>query len=334
MEYSTGLFRAYDRLANYVRNKVSHHSVLNAEFKTLSLQRFLGIAITLLGFILCTIIAIKTDRLSILMIGFSWLFLFPVFFWANLKIISVTQKIPLKYSSQISERDYLDVLVVFATFSAAACILGFFYLAILTSIIETFIYGIITCLSILILACYLSQHELLGIELGTSAKIWQSAVAIFSIPFRITARLAGLSFAFLNLFLILALVYAIYISAKGFESLDIFQIFTGLSVIGGSLITAAYLSSPLLIYLIALFSILIIRVVSELCGISADHSSGGQAWVGTEIHLNHQASSPDQTLVMSGDEARTLYLSGTMDPSTLAWMEGMQDWVPVSDIGF
>lgn len=333
MEYSTGLFRAYDRFADYVRNKVSHHSVLNAEFKTLSIQRFLGIAITLLGFILCTIIAIKTDRLSILMVGFSWAFFFPVFFWANLKIISVTQKIPLKYISQITERDYLDILVVFATFFAIACILGFFYLAIWSSSIETFIYGALLFLSILIAVCYLSQYELLGIEIGASATIWQSAVAVFSIPLRIAVRLAGLSFAFLNLFLILALVYAIYISAKGFESLDIFQIFTGLSVIGGGL-TAAYLSSPLLIYLIALFSFLIIRVISELCGISADHSSGGQAWVGTEIHLNHQASSPDQTLVMSGGNARTLYLSGTMDPSTLVWMEGMQDWVPVSKIGF
>jgi hypothetical protein len=334
MDYSTGVFKIFDKIAASIRERLNPDRLLKIEFETHNSQRFLGLAITALGLILSVVLAIKTDKLSILLIGFAWTVGFPILFWSNLKMIKQTQLLSLRYKSKISDAAYLEILTVFYLFGAIVGVAAALYFAVAFSSVKILISGLIACISILITMTFLARYELLGIEQEPSATIWENAVSILSIPLRIISRLAGLAFAFSNMLLVLGLLYIIYLIVSGLDSLDFFQIFTGLSMVVGGLTSAVYLSSPLLIYLIALSLYLLVRLLAQLAGIPGSNA-GDKSDLGlAEVHLTFVSNGEDQTVVLSGEDARNLYLSGTMNPCTLVWMDGMQDWLPVSEVGF
>lgn len=333
MEYSVGAFKIYDKIAAAVRVNINPNSLLRLEFETLNLQRFLGIAIAILGLILSIVIAIKTDKLSVLLFGLLWALVFPIIFWSNLKIIKHAQLLSLRYKLNISEISYLEILIVIYMFGSAASVAVFLYFSVLFSNMMILIYGILICISLLINMAYLARHELLGIGLNSSATVWENALCLLSVPLRIVSRLAGLAFAFANLFFILALLYVIYLTVSDMNSLDFSQILMSLSLMGGAS-TAIYVGSPLIVYLITLPLYLLFRVIAQVAGIPASDAAENSEWRQVDVHINFAHDDQSSVLALNGEAARDLYLSGTINPNTLVWTDGMEEWQPIAEVGF
>lgn len=334
MAYSVGLFEIYDKIAAVIRARLNPNELLKIEFKTHDFQRFLGIAITALGLILSVVLAVKSDKLSILLAGLAWAAGFPILFWSNLKMIKQTQLLSFRYRSRIDDTSYIEILTVFYFFGVILSLAAALYFAVALSSVQVLIYGFIASIFLLATMIFLARFELLGIQRDSSATIGETAICILSLPLRIFSRLAGSAFAFSNILLIIGLVYTIYLVFSELYYLELFQIFTGLSALVGGLAFAVYLCSPLLIYLIALPLYLVFRLLAQLAGIPESNTDVKSDLDLGEVHLNFGTSDEGQTVVLSGEDARHLYLSGTIDPSTLVWMDGMTEWLPVSKIGF
>ncbi len=334
MAYSIGLFKIYDKIATVIRTQLNPVQLLTIEFKTHDSQRFLGIALTALGLILSVVLAVKSDKLSILLAGLAWTAGFPILFWSNLKMVKQVQLLSFQYRSRIDNTSYIEILTIFYLFGAILSLAAALYFAVALSSVQVLFYGIIASIFLFTTMIFLARFELIGVQQDSSATIWETAICILSIPLRIFSRLAGSAFAFSNILLIINLIYTIYLVFSESYYLDLFQIFAGLSMLLGGLAFAVYLCSPLLIYLIALPLYLIFRLLAQLAGVPESNVDVKCDLDLAEVHLNFGTNYEGQIAVLSGEDVRHLYFSGTLDPSTLVWMDGMTEWLPVSKIGF
>jgi hypothetical protein len=330
MYYSIGAFQIFDKLTGVIRSRCNPSTALRLEFSLHNNQKYLGLAITILGFILSVVVAIKTDSLSILLAGICWSFVYPIIFWSNIKILKELQILPIKFKGKISNNSYMDIIIVQTFIISIVIFFASLYFSIFQSSIYVIIIGVLYSLLSLLFIPYIARHELIGLTDSNSAEVWDDALSLLSLPLRFFCRLSGAIFTISNVFWVLVILYAIYLVLSSPEGMGVSRLYMGLGFLSAGSV-ALYAGSPIIIYLFALPVFLLVTIIARIAGDRTATQDGDLDLNKVEVHITSITS---ESMILGGQQTLDLYRSGTIAPDTLVWTEGMEEWLPVSKLSF
>lgn len=262
------------RLIDVFRKGFGPSAFLASENALKQLSGFAAAAAALMGFGLAMFAAIKTDALSLMLLGVGWIVMVAVLHFIGSRML-VSCAVTLRNTpSNVSSQDYLEVLGLSCIVVFIGALLGGLYLAIKLSTMTPLWYGLGGAITMLFFASMYLNPSLINTKVHASASAGEDAVAVSVLTLKTFVRLAPVVFAVLTLAGAGALGYGLVQLAK--EGADEVMM-GGLASISGFGIVALGLLYPLGAYLSFVLGYLLLDIARSILSLPRLLQPAGEA---------------------------------------------------------
>lgn len=249
------------RLIDLFRRAFGPSAFMAAERTLTQLSGFAAAAAALMGFGLALFAAIKTDVLSLLLLGVGWVVAVAVLHFIGSRML-VSCAVTLRNTpSNVSSNDYLEILGLSCTIVLIGALLGGLYFAIKLSTMTPLWYGLGGAITMLFFASMYLNPSLINTRVEATATAGEDAVAVSVLTLKTFVRLAPVVFAVLTLAGAGSLGYGLVQLAK--EGAGEVMI-GGLASVSGFGIVAIGLLYPLGAYLSFVLGYLILDIARSI----------------------------------------------------------------------
>ncbi len=249
------------RLIDLFRQAFGPSAFMAAERGLTQLSGFAAAAAALMGFGLALFAAIKTDALSLMLLGVGWVVAVAVLHFIGSRML-VSCAVTLRNTpSTVSSQDYLEVLGLSCIVVLIGALLGGLYLAIKLSSLTPLWYGLGGAITMLFFASMYLNPSLINTKVHATASAGEDAVAVSVLTLKTFVRLAPVVFAVLTLAGAGALGYGLVQLAK--EGADEIMM-GGLASASGFGIVAVGLLYPLGAYLSFVLGYLVLDIARSI----------------------------------------------------------------------
>lgn len=258
----------------------------------------------LLGFALFVVLAIKMDSFVIFLAGVAWILVGLVAYYVGSKLQTACSLAIHNNPSNIANREYLDVIALVNLITASCGLLGGGYLAIKGNVMLPLWIGLGIALVLYYMAWLALQPQLISTYVQNSSSAGMDAIAILVLTNKMYLRANKVFFSLIPL--VGAILLGISVR-KAFGAPEEF-VSGGMAAAAGWITFLVGLISPLLCYVLFIFSYLTLDVMRSILMLSA--STTGTAVAAASVTA---ATTTDEQV----DSAKSV--DTTFDPNLLKW---------------
>ena len=151
-------------------------------------------ASAVIGLLMALTFAVKTDSFSVFLMGFVWVVLLAILYYIGSRFLNSCKALIRNNRSEISNKEYLNILGLIAILTLEAVVVGGAYMSIKFSAIDPIKWALVASIPILYGICMLLNPTLITTYVTKNATAGEDALAIGVLFLKINTKLAGILF--------------------------------------------------------------------------------------------------------------------------------------------
>lgn len=263
MNFSNNLI---DGLITFFKNLITEDFFLKSEEFLINLASLATPVAAATGALMGLIVAIKTDSFIAFMAGIAWIVLLVVGYYVGSKFLNSCKTLVQNNPTNISSKEYIDVIALISICSIIGVSLGGFIISIKMGSFEALKWTGIILVALIYSLCFALHPNLVSTTIGQPATAGRDAIAIIAYGYKSSIRLAGIVFGASVFF---GTVYLLFGLIDVFKSEGFGVLMGGMTSIGGVVQILVGLSYPFIAYLIFLLFYLSLDLMSAILSIKS-----------------------------------------------------------------